>query len=139
MKNIKTLAVPLLLASVVVAAIIISYSLGATKSKQHTAVASDILHARIVRSSDRFADDGLEELQDKVNDLESQIDDLKNTVDDLQSEIDGLKYKNSDLESTIDDLKNNNSYLESKVDVLGDRSDDLESRVSNLESKLRWR
>lgn len=46
--------------------------------------------------------DKVEELEEDIEDLESEIDEKKNTIKDLESEIDSLREENQELDSKCD-------------------------------------
>jgi len=71
------------------------------------------------------------ELQDKVEDLENTVLNYKNENEYLQKKVNDLQDKVNDLESDVDGLNDEIYDLESKIDEL----EDLETKKSNILSE----
>jgi DNA repair exonuclease SbcCD ATPase subunit len=77
----------------------------------------------------------IEELQQKLKQLQDSRPDIQNLVSELESSVSNLSGKNKDLETSLLELSEKNKTLESSIAELSSKNKDLESTISSLDKE----
>jgi DNA repair exonuclease SbcCD ATPase subunit len=77
----------------------------------------------------------IEELQQKLKQLQDSRPDIQNLVSELESSVLNLSGKNKDLETSLLELSEKNKTLESSIAELSSKNKDLESTISSLDKE----